>query len=131
VQARYGGDVGSSAPWRSRRHNDDDDDDVIQFPYASACQQRVPCDRRALVVIVKILTIILNKTNSVALVRERLIPSDRRLSANLQPTFADRVCCMVNAMDPYDRILFLPSSSSFVLTGLSGPRSRPIPFFFW
>jgi hypothetical protein len=31
------------------------------------------------------------KTNSVAWVRERTIPSDRRLSAKLVPTFADRV----------------------------------------
>jgi hypothetical protein len=58
-------------------------------------------------------------------------PSDRRLSAKLVPTFAVRGCRMVSATDPYGRILgFLdrssrPSSSSVVLTRLSGPRSRP------
>jgi hypothetical protein len=48
------------------------------------------------------------KTNSVALVRERTIPtrpSDRRLSAKLVPTFADRGCCIVSTTDPYGRIL--------------------------
>jgi hypothetical protein len=32
-------------------------------------------------------------------------PSDRRLSAKLVPTFADRVCRVVSATDPYGRIL--------------------------
>jgi hypothetical protein len=31
--------------------------------------------------------------------------SDRRLSAKLVPTFADRVCRVVSTTDPYDRIL--------------------------
>jgi hypothetical protein len=52
--------------------------------------------------------------------------------------FADRGCHVVSVMDPYGRILgfldrsryFLSSSSSVVLTSLSGPRSRPITFFF-
>jgi hypothetical protein len=58
----------------------------------------------------------------------------RRLSANLVPTFADRGCHVVGVTDPlrpYSRLpkpeplLFLSSSSSVVLTRLSGPRSRP------
>jgi hypothetical protein len=58
-------------------------------------------------------------------------PSDRRLSAKWLPTFADRGCHVVSVTDPYGRILgfsrqepllFLPSSSSIVLTRLSGPR---------
>jgi hypothetical protein len=60
-------------------------------------------------------------------------PSDRRLSATLVPTFADTGCHMVSVTDPYGRILdfldrsptFVSSSSSIVLTRLSGPRSRP------
>jgi hypothetical protein len=32
-------------------------------------------------------------------------PRDRRLSAKLEPTFADRVCHMDSVTDPYDRIL--------------------------
>jgi hypothetical protein len=51
--------------------------------------------------------------------------------------FADRGCHVVSVMDPYGRILgfldrsryFLSSSSSVVLTRLSGPRSRPINLF--
>jgi hypothetical protein len=61
-------------------------------------------------------------------------PSDRRLSANLVPTFADTGWNVASVTDPYSHILgfsrpepllFLPSSSSIVLTRLSGPRSRP------
>jgi hypothetical protein len=61
-------------------------------------------------------------------------PTDRRLLAKLVPTFADRRSHVVSVTDPirpYSRIsrqeplLFLPSSSSIVLTTLSGPRSRP------
>jgi hypothetical protein len=38
---------------------------------------------------------------------------------------------VVSVNDPYGRILlFLSSSSSVVLTRLSGPRSRPTTFFF-
>jgi hypothetical protein len=59
-------------------------------------------------------------------------PSDRHLSAKLVPTFAYRGYRVVSATDLHRRILgfldrsryFLPSSSSIVLTGLSGPRSR-------
>jgi hypothetical protein len=56
------------------------------------------------------------------------------MSTKLVPTFADRGCRVVSATDPHGRILgfldpepllFLPSSSSIVLTRLSGPRSRP------
>jgi hypothetical protein len=59
--------------------------------------------------------------------------SDRRLSAKLVPTFADRGCYVVSVTDPYSRILgfytgattFLPCSSSILLTRLGEPRSRP------
>jgi hypothetical protein len=43
--------------------------------------------------------------NLVALVRERTIPSDRRLSAKLVPTFVDRGCHVVSVTDPYGRNL--------------------------
>jgi hypothetical protein len=44
------------------------------------------------------------KLNSVALVNKRTYrPSDRRLSAKLVPTFADRECRVVNATDPHGR----------------------------
>jgi hypothetical protein len=51
--------------------------------------------------------------------------------------FADRRCLVVSVTDPYGHILgsrqepllFLSSSSSVVLTRLSGPRSRPTTFF--
>jgi hypothetical protein len=60
-------------------------------------------------------------------------PSDRRLSAKLAPTFADRGCHVVIVTDPYGRILgFLGRSRYFsskllsiVLTRLSEPYSRP------
>jgi hypothetical protein len=46
------------------------------------------------------------KKNSVALVRERIIlSSDRRLSVKLMPTFADRGCRVVSALDPHSLIL--------------------------
>jgi hypothetical protein len=38
------------------------------------------------------------------LVRKRTISSDRRLSAKLVPTFADRGCRVVSATDPYDKV---------------------------
>jgi hypothetical protein len=43
--------------------------------------------------------------NSVAWVSERTIPSDRRLSAKLEPTFADKGGHVASVMDPYGRIL--------------------------
>jgi hypothetical protein len=61
-------------------------------------------------------------------------PSDPRLSAKLVSILAHRGCHVVSVTDPlrpYSRfsrpepLLFLPSSSSIVLTRLSGPRSRP------
>jgi hypothetical protein len=61
-------------------------------------------------------------------------PSDHRLSVNCVPTFADKECHVVRVTDPYGRILgfsrpepllFLPSSSSIVLTRLSGSPSIP------
>jgi hypothetical protein len=71
--------------------------------------------------------------NSVALVRKRTIPTDRRPSAKLVPPFANRGCCVASATDPHGRILgfldsepllFHSSSSSVTLTRLSGPSSR-------
>jgi hypothetical protein len=51
---------------------------------------------------------------SVALVRERTIPSDRRLSTKLMPTFVDRGCHVVSVTDPYGSILgFLDRSRYF------------------
>jgi hypothetical protein len=38
-------------------------------------------------------------------VSELYPPSDRRLSAKLVPTFADRGCHVVSVTDPYGRIL--------------------------
>jgi hypothetical protein len=61
--------------------------------------------------------------------------NDRRLSAKLVPTFADRGCHMGSVMDSYDCILglsrlepllFLSSSSLSVLKRLGGPHSRPL-----
>jgi hypothetical protein len=70
-----------------------------------------------------------NNNNSVALVHELYRPSDRRLSAKLVPTFANKGCRVVSDTDNYGRrpepLPFLPSSSSIVLTRLSRPRIRP------
>jgi hypothetical protein len=60
--------------------------------------------------------------------------SDRSLSAKLVPNLADRGCRVVSATDPHSRnlgfldpgpLLLHSSSSSIILTRLSGPRSRP------
>jgi hypothetical protein len=56
-------------------------------------------------------------------------PSDRRLSAKLVSTFADRWCRVISATDPRSLIRFSwPEPLLFhsvTLTRLSGPRSRP------
>jgi hypothetical protein len=39
--------------------------------------------------------------------------NDRRLSAKLMPTFADRWCCVVSTTDLYDRILGFPDRSRY------------------
>jgi hypothetical protein len=44
------------------------------------------------------------KLNSVALVRERTISSERPPIVGVVPTFADRGCQMVSVTDPYSRI---------------------------
>jgi hypothetical protein len=64
-----------------------------------------------------------HKTNSVARVRERTIPTEwPRLSAKLVSTFADREGHVVNVTDTYVSILsFLDRS---VLRRLSASRSR-------
>jgi hypothetical protein len=50
----------------------------------------------------------------VAWVRERIIPTDSRLSAKLVPTSVDRWCHVVGVTDPYGRILgFLDRSRHF------------------
>jgi hypothetical protein len=42
------------------------------------------------------------------------LPSDRRLSAKLVPTFVDRVCHLVSVTDPHCRILvFLTGAATF------------------
>jgi hypothetical protein len=72
--------------------------------------------------------------------RELYRPSDCRLWGKLVPTFVDRLCHVVSVTDSYGRILgflnrilyfFLASSSSVVLTRLSGPRSRPTTQKIW
>jgi hypothetical protein len=55
------------------------------------------------------LTTMNSRANSVVLVRQRTIPSDRRLSEKLVPTFAERGSHVVSATDPHGRI---PCSSS-------------------
>jgi hypothetical protein len=58
-------------------------------------------------------------TNSVTWVREQIIPSDRRLSAKLVPTSADRGCYVASVTDPYGRILgFLDRSKVILLTSI-------------
>jgi hypothetical protein len=66
--------------------------------------------------------------------RELYRPSDRRYSAKLVPTFADGMIsrsqrggsprAVISVSRP-ELLLFLPSSSSIVLTRLSAPLSRP------
>jgi hypothetical protein len=72
--------------------------------------------------------------NPVAWVRERTLPpSDRRLSAKLVQTIADRRCHVVSVTDPYGHIrfsrpepaTFLSSRSSVVLTKAEWTPSRP------
>jgi hypothetical protein len=59
-------------------------------------------------------TVYKQNKNSVALVREQTIPSDRSLSAKLVPNFVDRGCRMVSTTDPHGRILgFLCQSHYF------------------
>jgi hypothetical protein len=70
-----------------------------------------------------------NNNNSVALVRERTIPTERPPPADFCGFKVSRVQ-RDGSLRPYSRfstmepLLFLPSSSSIVLTRLSGPRSR-------
>jgi hypothetical protein len=54
--------------------------------------------------------------------------------------FADRGCYVVSVTDPYgpysrfsrqEPLLFYEVAPQFVLTRLSGPRSRPTTYFFW
>jgi hypothetical protein len=82
----------------------------------------------------KLLDISKLEKNSVASVRERTIPSDRRLLTKLVLTFANRGCpCSQRdgSLRPYSRLsrleplLLLSSNYSIVLTRLGGPRSRP------
>jgi hypothetical protein len=69
----------------------------------------------------------------VAWVRDRTIPTERPpLVGQVSAKFADKGCHVVSVTDPYGRNLgfldrsryFLPSSSSVVLTRLSGPKER-------
>jgi hypothetical protein len=59
-------------------------------------------------------------------------PSDRRLSAKLVPTFADRGCHVISVMDPHSRILwFLDRSRYFFFQVVPQLNSRgwvdPVP----
>jgi hypothetical protein len=69
------------------------------------------------------------RTNSVGLVRERTIPTERPpLVDEIRANFAwsaQRIPTIVFSVSRPKPLLFLPSSSSIVLTRLSGPRSRP------
>jgi hypothetical protein len=66
-------------------------------------------------------------------------PSNCCLLAKLVPTFADRGCHVVSVTSLWsysqisrpEPLLFLSSSSSVVLTRLSGPRSRPSQKIYW
>src|SRR5215510_13445563 len=79
--------------------------------------------------------ILINYNNSVALVRERTIPTERPPPVGeVSPTFADRGVSrgqrngsprpLISFLDR-SRYFFCSSSSSVDLTRLSGPRSRP------
>jgi hypothetical protein len=67
-------------------------------------------------------------------VSELYRPSDRRLSAKLVPTFADRRSHVVSVMDPYSHIIGLLDQSRYFFfqvvpqLRLSGPHSRPTAF---
>jgi hypothetical protein len=79
------------------------------------------------------------KRNSVAWVRDLLYrPSDRRLSAKLVPTFAERVCHVVRVTNPYGRIPgFLDRSRYFFFKVAPQLYSRgwvdpvPDPLLLW
>jgi hypothetical protein len=104
---------------------------------------RMPC---ALFLCVAMATLIIGTrqfrlitiNNSVAWVRERIIPTERPpLVGELVPTFTDRGCHVFSVMDPYGRILaFLDRSRYFFFqvahhlyfTRMRGTRSRPITF---
>jgi hypothetical protein len=74
-------------------------------------------------------------TCNYALVRKRTIPTAwPPLVGEVSANFLDRECRVVSATDPHGRIFgfldpeplfFHSSSSSVILTRLSGPRSRP------
>jgi hypothetical protein len=62
------------------------------------------------------------KTNSVAWVRQRTIPTERRcLSAKLVPTFAARGCHAFSVTDPYGRILGFPGRSRYFFFQVAPP----------
>jgi hypothetical protein len=66
-----------------------------------------------------------------ALVRERTIPTEHRLSAKTVPTFADRVCHVVSvtSLRPYSRFSRPDSSLLSSLKGdirLMKPPYRPV-----
>jgi hypothetical protein len=85
--------------------------------------------------LVKLILLLVIKLNSVALVRKRTIPTERPpLVGEVMLTFEDIRCREVSATDPTaanlgfldpEPLLFNSSSSSVMLTRLSGPSSRP------
>jgi hypothetical protein len=59
-------------------------------------------------------------------------PSDRRLSAKLVPTFADRGCHVVSVTDPYGRILgFLDLLNSTILTENKRVHNHRLILYLW
>jgi hypothetical protein len=54
------------------------------------------------------------RTISLALVHERTIPSDSRLSAKIVPMFTDKKCSVVSVTDPYDRNLGFLDRSRYI-----------------
>jgi hypothetical protein len=66
----------------------------------------------AIPALIIIIIIIIKWSESVS---ELYRPSDRRLSAKLAPTFADRGCHVVAVTDPYGRILAFLDRSRYLL----------------
>jgi hypothetical protein len=89
------------------------------FKLAAGLNSNIAVNRKEYFMLVSFretLNLFIKNNNSVALVREGTIPTER-------PPLADRGCRVVSAVDPYGcNLRFLDQSSWFVLTRLSGPR---------
>jgi hypothetical protein len=55
-------------------------------------------------------------------------PSDRRLSAKLVPTFANRECHVVSVTDPYGRILDFLDQSRYLFFQVAPHEAERTPF---